>query len=265
MLERRERPARRALAGGRARARAGARAPGATPMSRREALRASDALKTALLRAVSHELRTPLTAIKAAVGALRGDQVQLGEEAVRELLEDVSIETRPPRPPRLRPARRLAPAGRHGVDRARLVRGRRPRARRGGGGALARAPDTRIEIETEDGPAARALRRVADRARARQPDRERRQVLAARRARRAARPQAPTTTSRSRSSTTARASRSTSASACSSRSTAGAAAAPAAPVWGSRSRAASSRPTQGRSRSTMLPVAARACASCCRA
>jgi two-component system sensor histidine kinase KdpD len=58
-----------------------------------EALRASDALKTALLRAVSHELRTPLTAIKAAVGALRGDQVQLGEEAVRELLADVSIET----------------------------------------------------------------------------------------------------------------------------------------------------------------------------
>jgi two-component system sensor histidine kinase KdpD len=58
-----------------------------------EALRHSDALKTALLRAVSHELRTPLTAIKAAVGALRGDQVQLGEDAVRELLEDVSIET----------------------------------------------------------------------------------------------------------------------------------------------------------------------------
>ncbi|HEY3612385.1 MAG TPA: ATP-binding protein [Gaiellales bacterium] len=58
-----------------------------------EALRHSDALKTALLRAVSHELRTPLTAIKAAVGALRGDQVQLGEEAVQELLEDVSIET----------------------------------------------------------------------------------------------------------------------------------------------------------------------------
>ena len=77
-----------------------------------EALRASDALKTALLRAVSHELRTPLTAIKAAVGALRGDQVQLGEEAVRELLEDVSIET--DRLDRLvsRPARRLAPAGR---------------------------------------------------------------------------------------------------------------------------------------------------------
>ena len=58
-----------------------------------EALRASDALKTALLRAVSHELRTPLTAIKAAVGALRGDQVQLGEEAVHELLADVSAET----------------------------------------------------------------------------------------------------------------------------------------------------------------------------
>ena len=64
-----------------------------TPIVEAQALRASDALKTALLRAVSHELRTPLTAIKAAVGALRGDQVQLGEEAVRELLEDVSIET----------------------------------------------------------------------------------------------------------------------------------------------------------------------------
>ena len=61
--------------------------------SRRRRCARSDALKTALLRAVSHELRTPLTAIKAAVGALRGDQVQLGEEAVRELLEDVSIET----------------------------------------------------------------------------------------------------------------------------------------------------------------------------
>ena len=32
----------------------------------------------------------------------------------------------------------------------------------------------------------------------------------------------------------------------------------------SRSRAGSSRPTQARSRSTMLPGAARACASCCR-
>ena len=64
-----------------------------TPTSRPRRCAHSDALKTALLRAVSHELRTPLTAIKAAVGALRGDQVQLGEEAVRELLEDVSIET----------------------------------------------------------------------------------------------------------------------------------------------------------------------------
>ena len=104
-----------------------------------QALRASDALKTALLRAVSHELRTPLTAIKAAVGALRGDQVQLGEEAVRELLEDVSIET--DRLDRLvsdlLDVSRLQAGS--GVDRARLVRGRRPRARRGRGGALARA------------------------------------------------------------------------------------------------------------------------------
>ena len=114
-----------------------------------QALRASDALKTALLRAVSHELRTPLTAIKAAVGALRGDQVQLGEEAVRELLEDVSIET--DRLDRLvsdlLDVSRLQAGTR--VDRARLVRGRRPRARRRGRGALARA-GTRIEIETDD-------------------------------------------------------------------------------------------------------------------
>ena len=114
-----------------------------------EALRASDALKTALLRAVSHELRTPLTAIKAAVGALRGDQVQLGAEAVRELLEDVSIET--DRLDRLVSdlldvSRLQAGSASTALDWCEvgdLVRGAVAAAR-------SRAPGTHIEIETED-------------------------------------------------------------------------------------------------------------------
>jgi two-component system, OmpR family, sensor histidine kinase KdpD len=114
-----------------------------------EALRASDALKTALLRAVSHELRTPLTAIKAAVGALRGDQVQLGEEAVRELLEDVSIETD-----------RLDRLVSDLLDVSRLQAGTASTAldwcevddlvRGAVAAARSRAPGTRIEIEAED-------------------------------------------------------------------------------------------------------------------
>jgi two-component system sensor histidine kinase KdpD len=114
-----------------------------------QALRASDALKTALLRAVSHELRTPLTAIKAAVGALRGDQVQLGEEAVRELLEDVSIET--DRLDRLvsdlldvsRLQAGTASTALDWCEVGDLVRGAVAAAR-------SRAPGTRLEIETED-------------------------------------------------------------------------------------------------------------------
>jgi two-component system sensor histidine kinase KdpD len=42
-----------------------------------EALRRSDALKTALLRAVSHDLRSPLTAILAAAGALANPELSL--------------------------------------------------------------------------------------------------------------------------------------------------------------------------------------------
>ena len=44
-----------------------------------EALRRSDALKTALLRAVSHDLRSPLTAILASAGALANPDLQLDE------------------------------------------------------------------------------------------------------------------------------------------------------------------------------------------
>ena len=42
-----------------------------------EALRRSDVIKTALLRAVSHDLRSPLTAIRASAEALSSDQLEL--------------------------------------------------------------------------------------------------------------------------------------------------------------------------------------------
>jgi two-component system, OmpR family, sensor histidine kinase KdpD len=54
------------------------------------ALRRSDDLKTALLRAVSHDLRSPLTAILTAVGALESPSVSDGERG--ELVDDIGVE-----------------------------------------------------------------------------------------------------------------------------------------------------------------------------
>jgi two-component system, OmpR family, sensor histidine kinase KdpD len=54
------------------------------------ALRRSDDLKTALLRAVSHDLRSPLTAILTAAGAL--DSTALSAEEHRELVADIAAE-----------------------------------------------------------------------------------------------------------------------------------------------------------------------------
>ena len=54
------------------------------------ALRRSDVLKTALLRAVSHDLRTPLTAILAAAEPLAAEHVDDRER--RELAGDVAVE-----------------------------------------------------------------------------------------------------------------------------------------------------------------------------
>src|SRR5581483_8885969 len=45
-----------------------------------EALRRSDAMKTALLRAVSHDLRSPLMAILTAAGALAHGELSLGAD-----------------------------------------------------------------------------------------------------------------------------------------------------------------------------------------
>jgi two-component system, OmpR family, sensor histidine kinase KdpD len=57
-----------------------------------EALRRSDALKTALLHAVSHDLRSPLTAIVAAASSLANPQVRLDETGHDELVATIRSE-----------------------------------------------------------------------------------------------------------------------------------------------------------------------------
>ncbi len=58
-----------------------------------EALRRSDALKTALLRAVSHDLRSPLTAISTAVGGLQSESIELDSADREELLDTIASES----------------------------------------------------------------------------------------------------------------------------------------------------------------------------
>ena len=58
-----------------------------------EALRRSDSMKTALLRAVSHDLRSPLTAIRVAVESLESPSLVLGARERAALLETVRFET----------------------------------------------------------------------------------------------------------------------------------------------------------------------------
>jgi two-component system, OmpR family, sensor histidine kinase KdpD len=57
-----------------------------------EALRRSDTVKTAILRAVSHDLRSPLTAIATAVGSLRNRQLRLKDADRAGLLETIDLE-----------------------------------------------------------------------------------------------------------------------------------------------------------------------------
>ena len=54
-----------------------------------EALRRSDAMKTALLRAVSHDLRSPLMAILTSAGALAHGELSLDPDDRRELAETI--------------------------------------------------------------------------------------------------------------------------------------------------------------------------------
>jgi two-component system, OmpR family, sensor histidine kinase KdpD len=57
-----------------------------------EALRRSDAIKTAVLHAVSHDLRSPLTAIVAAAGGLANPELKLAREDRAELVETIRAE-----------------------------------------------------------------------------------------------------------------------------------------------------------------------------
>jgi two-component system sensor histidine kinase KdpD len=57
-----------------------------------EALRRSDALKTALLRAVSHDLRSPLMAILTSAGALAHGGLELGDDDRHELADTILSE-----------------------------------------------------------------------------------------------------------------------------------------------------------------------------
>ena len=58
-----------------------------------EALRRSDAIKTAVLRAVSHDLRSPLTAIMASAGALANSDLQLDDGDRENLVAAIREET----------------------------------------------------------------------------------------------------------------------------------------------------------------------------
>jgi two-component system sensor histidine kinase KdpD len=59
-----------------------------------EALRRSDAIKTAILRAVSHDLRSPLTAIRTATEGLESPSLELTESDRADLLATIDTETR---------------------------------------------------------------------------------------------------------------------------------------------------------------------------
>ncbi len=58
-----------------------------------DALRRSDAAKTAVLHAVSHDLRSPLTAIRVAAGGLESGSVALADDDRAALLETIRLET----------------------------------------------------------------------------------------------------------------------------------------------------------------------------
>jgi two-component system, OmpR family, sensor histidine kinase KdpD len=57
-----------------------------------EALRRSDAVKTAVIRAVSHDLRTPLATIEAALDGLQNKEIELDEDDRAALLDSVRLE-----------------------------------------------------------------------------------------------------------------------------------------------------------------------------
>ena len=139
-----------------------------------EGLRQSDAIKTAVLRTLSHDLRSPLTAIGAAAEVLEGGGDTLTAAERAELVASVRSGTR--RLARLvtQPARPLAARGGRGPAAARALDGRRAR-RPGARGDRARG---RAGPRLAAGrPARPSPRSRPDRARAREPARERAQGL----------------------------------------------------------------------------------------
>ena len=74
-----------------------------------EALRRSDTIKTALLRAVSHDLRSPLTAIVAAASGLANPELRLADADRVELVTTIRCEADRLEPHRREPARPVAP------------------------------------------------------------------------------------------------------------------------------------------------------------
>ena len=140
-----------------------------------EALRRTDAMKTALLRAVSHDLRSPLMAILTAASALARDDLELDPDDRRELLGPSR-----PRPPgstdssptcsTCRASRRAPHAPRPTSVPSTSSSGMRSTS--------SETPDRESTSRYPERVAGGAGRLPPDRACARQPDGERDQVLA---------------------------------------------------------------------------------------
>ena len=220
------------------------------------ALRRSNVVKTALLRSVSHDLRSPLTAITAAAGGLTSET--LDPRAARGAGGGDRDRERAAHAPGRQPARPLARAGGTAGAARRLVVGRGADR---GGARVGRRAARRVRGLDRAGTADVRGRRGADRARARQRDRER-GPLRRRGAGDDHRPAGRAASSRSGSPTAARASPARSSSGSSSPSTPPRAA--TGPGWGWRSRAGSSRPTAARCGRSRCPGRGRRSRSGCR-
>ena len=138
------------------------------------ALRRSDVVKTALLRAVSHDLRSPLTAIRRGGDGARLDRRSREEERARARRRDRDRGAAAVAAGR-QPARPLAARGRRGRAAARTgLGGRGDRARRS---TTCAAPPARSTCSSIADLPLVARRRRAARAGVREPARERRPLL----------------------------------------------------------------------------------------
>ena len=141
-----------------------------------ETLRRSDAVKTAVLQAVSHDLRTPLATIETALGSLRSGSLDADGRGPQRPARDDRRRARPARSGSSRTCSTSRGCRREPPSRSRAVDGRAAgggRARRG-----RRAPSASRSSLADDLPLVR-VDGAPDPARAREPARERAQVLAA--------------------------------------------------------------------------------------